>query len=105
LKWFNHHLPHVGVSEIMGMKYSVLIVEDEPLIVKDVAGSAEKYGFNVSGIACDASSVRVIVSAYRPDAVLLDVNLGARPGGFELAHFITAQHDVPLVFLTSHSDR
>jgi hypothetical protein len=42
LKWFNHHLPHVGVSEIMRMKYSVLIVEDEPLIVKDVAGSEEK---------------------------------------------------------------
>jgi DNA-binding NarL/FixJ family response regulator len=89
----------------MTKKYSILIVEDEPLIAEDIAGSLDEYGFEVAGIACDASTAIEMVSAYRPDAVLLDINLGSGPDGVEVAHFIRAQHDVPFVFLTSHSDK
>lgn len=89
----------------MSKKYSILIVEDEPLIAEDIAGSLAEYGFAVAGIAYDASTAMEMISAYRPDAVLLDINLGPGPDGVEVAHFIRIQHDVPFVFLTSHSDK
>jgi DNA-binding NarL/FixJ family response regulator len=89
----------------MSKKYNILIVEDEPLIAEDIAGALDEFGFGVSGIAYDATSAMQMISACRPDAVLLDINLGAGPDGVEVAHFIRAQHDVPFVFLTSHSDK
>lgn len=89
----------------MGRKYSILIVEDEPLIAEDIQGYLEESGFTVTGIAHQGAEAMELLKGERPDAVLLDINLGTPPDGIELAGMIREAHDLPFVFLTSHADK
>ncbi len=89
----------------MNRKYSILVVEDEPLIAEDIAGYLEESGFSVSGIANDGNQALQLLKQARTDAVLLDINLGTAQDGIELAGIIRQQYNLPFVFLTSHGDK
>ncbi len=89
----------------MARKYSILIVEDEPLIAEDIAGYLVDAGFEIAGVACDVSGALEILEKKLPDAVLLDINLGDGPDGITLASKIRDSWNVPFVFLTSHADK
>ena len=39
-----------------------------------------------------------------PDLVLMDIQLGGEMDGVEAAQRIRAQHDIPVVYLTSYTD-
>jgi len=86
-------------------KYSILIVEDEPLIAEDIAGYLEESGFTVAGMAIDGKQAMQLLKTVKPDAVLLDINLGTPPDGIELAGMIREHYNLPFVFLTSHGDK
>ncbi len=86
-------------------KYSILIVEDEPLIAEDIAGYLEESGFTVAGMANDGKQAMQLLKTVKPDAVLLDINLGTPPDGIELAGLIRQHYNLPFVFLTSHGDK
>jgi len=86
-------------------RYSILIVEDEPLIAEDIQGYLEESGFGVVGIANSGAMALEILSKNKPDALLLDINLGSGPDGIELAGIIRQQYQLPFVFLTSHADK
>lgn len=89
----------------MSRKYDILIVEDEPLIAEDIQGYLEESGFTVSGIANSGSAALQLLENHRPDALLLDINLGSSPDGIELATIVREKYKLPFVFLTSHSDK
>lgn len=89
----------------MSRKYDILIVEDEPLIAEDIQGYLEESGFTVAGIANDGASALKLLESHRPDALLLDINLGTPPDGIELAEIIREKFQLPFVFLTSHADK
>lgn len=89
----------------MSGKYSILIVEDEPLIAEDISGYLEEGGFTVAGIANDGKQAMQLLKNVQPDAVLLDINLGTPPDGVELASLIRRHYNLPFVFLTSHGDK
>ncbi len=89
----------------MGKKYSILIVEDEPLIAEDIQGYLEENGFEVTGIANDGHTALEMLQAGLPDALLLDINLGSGPDGIELASKVRSMYEIPFVFLTSHADK
>lgn len=89
----------------MNLRYRILVVEDEPLIAEDIAGCLEESGFAVAGIANDGTTAIDMVAACRPDAVLLDINLGAQPDGIAVAEALNRDGQTPFVFLTSHADK
>lgn len=89
----------------MSRKYSILVVEDEPLIAEDIAGYLTESGFEVAGIANNAEEAIGKLENGTPDALLLDINLGEGMDGIELADIIRKKHKVPFVFLTSHADK
>jgi DNA-binding NarL/FixJ family response regulator len=83
----------------------ILIVEDEPLIATDIAMHLDNMDFQVSGIAYDSDDALRQLQHNTPDAVLLDINLNATLDGIEIAHLIKEKYQLPVVFLTSFSDR
>lgn len=83
----------------------VLIVEDEPVIAENIAYYLNNNDFTVSGIAYDFSTAREELHVHCPDAVLLDINLGSEEDGVDLAAYINEHVRIPLVFLTSYSDK
>lgn len=89
----------------MGRSYSILIVEDEPLIAEDIQGYLEESGFSVTGIAHNGNDAIELLKIQKPDALLLDINLGVPPDGIELATLIREKFEIPFVFLTSHADK
>jgi DNA-binding NarL/FixJ family response regulator len=83
---------------------SVVIVEDDSFLRSLTADALEKAGFLVSTAATIADGRRVI-RAVDPDAVVLDIDFGPGPTGFDLADAIRkSSPDIAIVFLTTQPD-
>ena len=83
----------------------ILIVEDEPVIAENISLYLNNADFIVSGIAYDAEEARYQLEYNTPDAVLLDINLESEEDGISLAEFINQHFKIPVLFLTSYSDK
>ncbi|NLF49689.1 MAG: response regulator transcription factor [Leptolinea sp.] len=83
-------------------KKKILIVDDEPQIVRVLQGYLEKAGFNVVS-AMDGIRVFKIFQTEKPDFVILDLNL---PGmdGLEICRRIRQDSGVPILMLTARSE-
>jgi DNA-binding NarL/FixJ family response regulator len=83
---------------------SIVVVEDEALLRDLIAQSLESNGFSVA-TAANAADARRACAAFDPDAVVVDIELGLGPNGFD---FVEALHkeapDVAVVFLTNLPD-
>jgi len=54
---------------------SILIVEDEVLIARDLAYLLEDLGYRVAAVASTSEEAVASIIATRPDLVLLDIHL------------------------------
>lgn len=85
-------------------KRQIVVVEDEALLRDLIAKTLEAKGFEVTTAANAADAARA-VKAHDPDAVVLDVELGPGPNGFDFAESIRlTSPDVGIVFLTNLPD-
>ena len=77
----------------------ILVVDDEPQIVKVVKAYLEKAGFGVVS-AADGSTALAVFQHEKPDLVILDLNL---PGmdGLDVCRAIRRISDVPVMMLTA----
>lgn len=82
----------------------VLIVEDERVVATHVERSLQDAGYFVTGIAATASEVESLVIANPPDVALVDIRLRGKGEGFEIAEWLRVKNDVPVVYLTAHTD-
>ncbi|HOX13227.1 MAG TPA: GAF domain-containing protein [Spirochaetia bacterium] len=83
---------------------TLLLVEDEALIALAERRTLERYGFRVR-TAADGEGAVAAASEQDVDLVLMDINLGAGIDGTEAAKRILAARDLPLIFLSSHTER
>lgn len=83
---------------------SILVVEDERIVAKDIQISLEQLGYTVPAIA--ASGIEAINKAAEnvPDLVLMDINLKGDMDGVEAARHINTRFNVPVIYLTAYSD-
>jgi len=81
---------------------TVLIVDDEPEIVRLVRDYLERAGFAVV-VAGDGGAALHAVRRHRPDLVVLDLGL---PGvdGLDVARTLRRDADVPIIMLTARSE-
>lgn len=80
----------------------ILVVDDEPQIVRILKGYLEDAGFRVMGSA-DGRNAMILFSREKPDFVILDLNL---PGldGLEICRTIRDTSSVPILMLTARSE-
>ena len=83
----------------------ILIVEDEPIIAKNISMYLSNNDFIVSGIAYDDDEAFYQLQHNPPDAVILDINLDSRRDGIDIAQYINTTLPLPFLFLTSYSDK
>ena len=83
----------------------ILIVEDEGIVAKDIRRRLERMGHIVTGTADNASDALLLTAETRPDLVLMDIIIQGDMDGIETAIDLKRMHDVPVIFLTAHSDR
>ena len=83
----------------------VLIVEDEPVIAKNISMYLDNNDFMVSGIAYDYEEAMKELEHNTPDAVILDINLDSDKDGIDIASYINKELHIPFLFLTSYSNK
>jgi len=81
------------------MNETILVVDDEPKIVKQARDYLEKGGFRVV-TAADGKMALVVARHERPDLIVLDLNL---PGmdGLDVCRALRRESDVPIIMLTA----
>jgi DNA-binding response OmpR family regulator len=82
-----------------------LIVEDETLIAEELKERLSRLGFSVIAAVDTADEGIAVATREHPDLVLMDIRLKGKKDGVQAAKEIRAQVDVPIVYLTAHSDR
>ncbi|MFH0968538.1 MAG: response regulator [Methanobacteriota archaeon] len=87
----------------MGEK-SILIVEDDDIIARVVDWRLKNLGYGVCGRASTNAEAMELVSNKNPDLVLMDINIKGDIDGIETAKMIKQEYNIPVVFVTSHSD-
>jgi diguanylate cyclase (GGDEF)-like protein/PAS domain S-box-containing protein len=83
---------------------SILIVEDESLIARDIKLSLEGLGYGVVDIASSGEEAIQKTRELNPSLVLMDIMLKGDMDGIEAAEVIHRELDIPVVFLTAHSN-
>lgn len=86
-------------------KKTIVIVEDEPMILANYTAALERQGYQTYGYS-DLPSAKTLISQHAPDLVIIDVGLGDEPeGGFELCRILRSQSQtLPILFLTARDD-
>ena len=85
-------------------KIKIGIVEDEMIIVETIVLALGKLGYEIAGTAGTYEEGLEMISKNRPDLVLLDINLGTKKDGIDLAIALKEGLGTPIIFLTANSD-
>jgi len=84
---------------------TILIVEDEAIVSADIANKLRKLGYEVAGSTGTGEEAVEIARRQRPSLVLMDIRLAGAMDGIATAEAIRRECQVPVVFLTAHSDK
>jgi len=82
----------------------VVVVENESLLRDLIAQTLEGHNFQVT-TAANVADARRAFAAVDPDAVVVDIELGPGPNGFDFAEYVhRTAPDVGILFLTNIPD-
>jgi CheY-like chemotaxis protein len=84
-------------------KKRILIVDDEPDIVRLIEISLAKYGYETIS-AADGQEALDIIRDKKPDLILMDITLKGKMDGIEVAKQIRYSSNIPVVYLTAYAD-
>ncbi len=84
---------------------AILIVEDEEIVSADIANKLRKLGYEIAGSTGIGEEAIEIARRQRPSLVLMDIHLAGSIDGITAAETIRQACQVPVVFLTAHSDK
>ncbi|QWR76756.1 response regulator [Candidatus Magnetomonas plexicatena] len=82
----------------------VMVVEDEWIIATNLQNVLEDMGLTVTGVILSGEEALRRAEDNRPDVVLMDILLHGKMDGIETAEKLRELYDIPVVYLTSHTD-
>ncbi len=82
----------------------ILIVEDQVIIGLDLRMMLEGLGYQITDIVGSGEECIESVRKEKPDLVLMDIMLSGEIDGIFTAELINREFDVPIIYLTAHSD-
>ncbi|MBK5255609.1 MAG: response regulator [Vicinamibacteria bacterium] len=80
---------------------TILIVEDEGIIARDIRQQLVGLGYDVVGDTPTGEEALVLTAELKPDLVLMDIHLGGKMDGIEAAQLVRKRFGTPVVFLTA----
>jgi two-component system, chemotaxis family, CheB/CheR fusion protein len=82
----------------------LIVVEDEPIVARDLANQITALGYPVLGVAGTPVAALELTEQTRPDIVLMDIRLGYERDGISVAREIRDRWDIPPIFVTAYAD-
>jgi len=86
------------------MPHRILLVEDEAILALSEARTIQKYGYEVVTAYKGRDAIRMVESDPGISLILMDIDLGRGMDGTEAAQHILEKHDLPIAFLSSHTE-
>jgi PAS domain S-box-containing protein len=83
---------------------NILIVEDEKIVAWDIQERLESLGYTIAAQATSGPAAILAANQVKPDLVLMDIQLQGEMDGIEAAQIIYQNHNIPVIYLTAHSD-
>ena len=85
---------------------TILLVEDEIMIAMGEIQLLEKEGYRVRNALDGQMAFKMACDENEPvDLILMDITLGSGMDGIQVARQILLIRDIPIIFLSSHSDQ
>ena len=81
---------------------NILLVEDDAAIVIHLQSILEKLGYRVCGPVATGEAAITLAGDQAVDLILMDIELAGNIDGITAAQRITADNDIPIIFLTSY---
>lgn len=83
---------------------NILIIEDELIIAEMLSDYIQEMGYHVLGKARNYTEAIQLIKDCNPDFLLIDINLGGKKTGIDVAHYINQEVNIPFIFITSNAD-
>ena len=83
------------------MTQSLLLIEDEPTLAKNICAYLVRYDYDVR-IATTAEAGLAELDAFKPDIIVLDFNLPGMNGIEALAKIRAIDRQIKVIMLTGH---
>lgn len=80
------------------------VVEDEMIIAASIVSTLKKLNYKVSTPAASYADALEMIEKEQPHLLLLDINLGGQKDGIDVAEYVRANYQLPIIFLTANSD-
>jgi len=87
------------------MSFSILVVEDEILVAMEIASCVKKNGFDLCGVANNPEEAYRLAHKYKPQIIIMDINLGAQESGVDIAKNLNRNIDSAIIYLTAYHDK
>ncbi len=84
---------------------TILLVEDEALVALAERKQIERFGYSVLTADTGRAAIDAVASNSEIDLILMDIDLGPGMDGTEAAQAILTMREIPIVFLSSHTER
>ncbi|MEG3894497.1 MULTISPECIES: ATP-binding protein [unclassified Microcoleus] len=83
---------------------SILIVEDELLIAKNLSHKLENLGYQIADIVSSGADAIQRAGEMEPDLILMDIVIKGNIDGIETAARINQELDIPIIYTTAYAD-
>jgi len=85
---------------------TLLLVEDDSVVSMVESMQLNAEGYTVIQSRCGEDAIAIMASGKEPiDLILMDIDLGSGIDGTEAAREILKKRDIPVVFLSSHTEK
>ncbi|MEA1970539.1 MAG: HD domain-containing protein [Thermodesulfobacteriota bacterium] len=88
----------------MNKETTVLVVEDETVIARDILSKLQGLGYDVPLVVCSGEEAIEKTGELRPDLVMMDIVIEGKIDGIEAADQIRKHFNIPVVYLTAYAD-
>ena len=83
---------------------TILVVEDEAIVGKDIQQTLQRSGYSVPSIATSGEEAIKEAQRIKPDLVLMDIVLQGKIDGISAAASIMGSYDIPSIYVTAYAD-
>ena len=92
------------MTELQDRQRTILLVEDDALIAMAEVRALQTHGFLVLTVPSGERAIEAVKNNEHIHLILMDINLGAGMDGVQAAAMIIEDHDIPVIFLSSHTE-
>ncbi|SHG67928.1 two component transcriptional regulator, LytTR family [Chryseolinea serpens] len=83
----------------------ILAVEDDPIYAESLDFVVQELGYELTGIADNATDALRLLEENPPDLILMDIEIHDTLTGIELAARINRNQRIPIIYVTAFKDK